>query len=88
MPDEFDEKKVFLAFGNPKFKWRTIDGIANEAKVPPDTVRVIVNEKTEQIVKSSVPNAKGEPVFMLREKRRLQTSAFLRLISALKNRGD
>ncbi|MEO9385868.1 hypothetical protein [Chromobacterium phragmitis] len=88
MANDDAEEKILKALENPKFKWRTIGGIAKEAKVSPDIVRAVVTQRSERIVKSSVPNTKGEPLFTLREKHRVQTSAFRRLVSALKNRGD
>lgn len=82
------EVKVLTALSNPRFKWRTIGGISKETEIPPETVRQVVTVKSDRVVMSSVPNTKGEPLFALREKRRIESSAFRRIVSALKNRGD
>lgn len=82
------EKKIIEALENPNFEWRTILGIANEAQLTPEVVHTVVTTKCDRIVKSCVPNTKGEPLFRLREKHRVQTGAFRRIVSALKNRGD
>jgi len=82
------EEKILKALMNPKYSWRTIGGIAKETKVSPEIVRNIVTMKSNRVVMASAPNTKGEPLFASRDQRRIQTSAFRRIVSALKNRGD
>ncbi|HBV9988667.1 TPA: hypothetical protein MEA99_002527 [Klebsiella aerogenes] len=81
-----DEEKIKNAFGNKKYTWRTIRGVAKETGLDPMIVTKYIMTHEDEIVKSSMPNEKGETLFTSRLNRRSQ-SPWVRIISAVKNRG-
>lgn len=81
------EEKIATAFANPKFKWRTVRGVAKETGFDNDSVSGYVSSHGDDIVKSSARNSKGEILFTSRKKFRDNAGIFSRLSSAMKNRG-
>lgn len=77
---------VLKALENPKYKWRTIDGISAEAKLDPSLVRRVISEAPDQIVRSSVPSESGQALFATREHIRKVSSVGAKLLGAIKNR--
>jgi hypothetical protein len=88
MSKDETEEKVLKALENPKFRWRTIRGIAKETEISPEIIRTVVTMKSDRVVMASVPNTKGEALFTSRNQRRSQAGTWGRIVSALKNRGD
>lgn len=82
-----EEEKIEKAFSNPKYKWRTVRGVAKETGTSPEAVTVYVRSHGDHIVKSSARNKKGEQLYTSREKYRDKAGVFVRLSSAMKNRG-
>ena len=86
--EKAQEKKIKDAFKNPKFTWRTIRGIAKEAGVSTEQVRVYISKHGDEIVASSTTNTKGERLFATRKHYRGRVSIARRMLAAVKNRGD
>jgi hypothetical protein len=82
------EEKILKALENPKFRWRTIRGLARETEISPEIIRTVVTIKSDRVVMASAPNTKGEALFTSRHQRRRQAGTLRRIVSALKNRGD
>lgn len=78
--------KVIAAFENPKFKWRTVHGVARDSGVPDEQVREIIERTQGLIVQSSVPSNDGLPLFTTRRHLRKYGTTFERLMGAFKNR--
>jgi hypothetical protein len=85
--DPKDRKEVVrLALENKKYKWRTIDGVAQESKLATDEVEEALSELADEIIRSSVPSKDGQALFTTRKHYRNQQNLGARLLSALKNR--
>jgi hypothetical protein len=79
---------VLHALENPKYKWRTISGIAKEVGLSLETVHEVIAENKDQIVRSSVPSADGEALYTTRDHYRRSASITDKLLGMLKNRAD
>jgi hypothetical protein len=77
--------KVLKALGNPKYKWRTLTGIAEEAHVDREIVLKIL-EESEDVVRSAVPGPHGEALFTTRSNYLSHASLFERFRSYVTNR--
>ncbi len=85
MSEEF-VKKVIVALGSEKYKWRTLKGVAEEAGCSEEDVLSVVSNKQEIIVKSSVPSKKGDQLFSTRKnylKRRSALDGILGVLSII-----
>jgi hypothetical protein len=88
---EISEEQIQLilkALENPKFKWRTIDGISSEAGLSPEQVREAISAMSDKIVKSSIPSEDGRALFTSRKQFREKASAFEKIMGAIKNRAE
>lgn len=81
-----EEERIIYAFENPKYKWRTLQGVAKEAGVSPATILKTVYKYNNKFIKSSVLSAQGEELFTTRKHFKKNASTFERLLGALKNR--
>jgi hypothetical protein len=77
--DRQSEKKIEQAFNNKDYEWRTIRGVAKEAKVN--------QYEVQEYIYSSSRNEDGEPLYGSREARRERGSISSRFLSAVRNRG-
>jgi hypothetical protein len=85
--DRQSEKKIEQAFNNKDYEWRTIRGVAKEAKVNQYEVQEYIYSHGDKVVKSSSRNEDGEPLYGSREARRERGSISSRFLSAVRNRG-
>lgn len=83
-----DEIKIIKAFENPKYKWRTIGGVAKEIGTSQEAVKRIIDAQLNDIIKSSVPDKSGEELYTTRRHYRQKTSVLNRFVAAIKNRAD
>jgi len=57
-----EEMKVFAAFENPNYDWRTVEGIAKETGLPTsDIIRIL--ESSDEIVRSAIPDKSGRVLY-------------------------
>ncbi|MGZ3240090.1 MAG: hypothetical protein ACXWJK_06815 [Burkholderiaceae bacterium] len=77
---------VRQALENPKFKWRTVQGVAKEAGVDERTVRRLIAELGENVVRSSVPSISGDDLFTTRKHYRESEGVLGRIVAILRNR--
>lgn len=80
-----DEARVILsAMNNSDFRWRTIRGIAKDAKLPPNEVteRVLDLQSKGIVIRASAPNKNGEPLFTTVEKYEESTPVATRIMSS------
>jgi len=85
---EQDLDAVIAALENPKYKWRTISGVAKESGVSQETVLEIISQNRDLIVQSSIPSIKGEDLYTTRNHYREFASSAQKIFGALKNRID
>jgi hypothetical protein len=85
-----DEKgqQVVRALENPKYDWRTIDGISTETGISPQQVSLILQflPSVVDIVQSSAPDKKGRQLFTTRNHFNRRQSIASRILSAFSDR--
>lgn len=86
-PQDAVQEMVLKALSNPKYRWRTIEGVAKETGLDPGIVRAAIAQAIgNTVVEAPVPSASGAPLFSTRE-HVLETATFgQRLAGAFKNR--
>ena len=86
-PYSEDQKRaVIAAFENPKYKWRTIAGVAREAGLPIDIVESIIAGNRDLIVRSSQRSQTDEELFTTRAHFSRFASPSQKFWGAVKNR--
>ncbi len=62
-----DERKVFEALADPKWDFRTVDGIRKVSGLPNDEILLILNKYTGDLVrKSDIPDPQGRNIYTLK----------------------
>lgn len=61
------EREVFEALKDPRWDFRTIDGIASSTKLDPTRVSQTIERYPDLIRRSSVPGPNGKDLFTLRK---------------------
>ena len=77
---------VIKALENPEYRWRTVQGVANETGLPTQTVEAVIRKNHETVVKSSIPSNKGEALYTTRSHFLKRASLGEKLLGAIKNR--
>jgi len=81
-------REVVRALENPKYDWRTIDGIAEETGIDPFQVSQILRflPNVVDIVQSSVPDKFGRPLFTTRNHYKKTQNVASRFLSVFSDR--
>ncbi|MFQ5961142.1 MAG: hypothetical protein ACE5MG_07080 [Candidatus Methylomirabilales bacterium] len=66
-PPENQEELVLKALGNPKYNWRTCEGVSHETGIDVETVGRIVESMPDLIIRSRIPDEKGRPLYATRK---------------------
>ena len=77
---------VIGALENPDYDWRTIDGIVNDTKLSPDKVLQIIKLLESEVIRSSIPDEKGRPLYTTRKHYSMTHSLANRFLNAASNR--
>lgn len=77
---------VVEALENPRYKWRTLEGVAKDTGIEPSVVYRVIERLGTQVVKSGVASTKGDELFTTRRHLRQKGSFFSRFAAALRNR--
>ena len=78
--------KVIAALESPKFKWRTIKGVAGETGLDSSIVQAIISDHEDIIIRSTIPSESGESLYTTREHFRKSATIFEKIVGSLKNR--
>lgn len=83
-----EQEVVIKALESPKYRWRTVKGIAKEARLSENVVLTTVNNlrKTGNVVRSRVTSDTGEELFTTRKRFKESAPFSARLLAALRNR--
>ena len=82
------KKLVIKSLGSPKYKWRTIPGVAKEVKISEGAVKSIISQAKDLVVKSSLPSVDGQELYTTRSHYRTVASPMTKILGALRNRLD
>lgn len=88
MEEKITNQKVIQAFENPKYRWRTINGVAKEVGISQDDVRHVIDAMADNIIKSSAHTENGEELYTTRQHYRQKSNVLNRIVSSIKNRAD
>jgi hypothetical protein len=84
--DDSAMRLVIDALEDPRYDWRTVEGVAEQTGVDPYTVRAILKESEDKIVRSSVPDESGRSLYTTRRHYRQTNGLGTRILSALSDR--
>ena len=77
-------ESVLTALANPRYQWRTVDGIAREARLSPAQIANILNtELREVIIRSAVKDKQGRTLYTTRTRYKKTRTIGNRILSAL-----
>ena len=62
------ERKVFEALSDETWDFRTVEGITETTQLPDSEVKTILTKYPNLVRKSSIPDAKGRDLFLLRDR--------------------
>ncbi|MDG5814951.1 hypothetical protein QA601_07680 [Chitinispirillales bacterium ANBcel5] len=79
-------EKVLRALENKKYRWRTIQGIAEEECMSAERVECVIHANKEKIVRSSLKSEKGETLYTTRRHYKQNASVCERIVASFKNR--
>src|SRR5258708_28089703 len=70
------------ALENPKYIWRTVEGIAKETSLPPgDVLYALESDLSDSVVRSSIPDRKGRSLYATRGRYQSRRSVVNRFLS-------
>ena len=84
-PEE-TKKAIFKALVNPKYQWRTIEGISKETGIEPDIIQRVIRKYSDEVVKSALMSKSGKSLFTSRSKFRKEASILKKIHGAIKSR--
>jgi predicted ArsR family transcriptional regulator len=79
-------QRVTSALEDPKYEWRTIDGVAKELGLTEAQVRAVLDDLQEEIVRSSVPDESGRNLYTTRRHYRQTHGLGSRILNALSDK--
>lgn len=85
-----DEKeiKIIGALENDKFKWRTIDGIANDTNISKEEIASIISKCDDLIIKSNIPSIDGKELFTTRKQLKKKATLSEKFAAVINNRSS
>ena len=88
MPEQYENEWTLIknALENPKYKWRTLNGVAKETGLDPNTIKDTINLKQYTIVASAAPAPDGSELFTTRDHYREKSTIWERFENAVINR--
>jgi hypothetical protein len=81
-----ETEMVIAALENPDYDWRTIEGIVNDTKLSPERVLHIIKTLESELIRSSIPDEKGRPLYTTRKHYSETHSVYNRFINVVGNR--
>jgi hypothetical protein len=79
--DKWTQLKTALE--NPKYEWRTVRGLIRETGLDESELLAEMKAHEGQIIRSSIPNKRGEDLFTTRDHYRKKASIWERLNSSI-----
>ncbi|MDR3665813.1 MAG: hypothetical protein P4L35_03110 [Ignavibacteriaceae bacterium] len=75
-------RKVIVALENPKYDWRTLEGIVKELRLPLETVKAAIANLDDIVIRTSAPNASGHVLYTTRQHYYKKRGFFTRSLTA------
>ncbi len=74
------EKQVLAALADPRFEWRTVEGVSRDTQVAPDRVLQVIEAMPDLVIRSRIPDAEGRALYTTREHYKETHSSLERLL--------
>ena len=72
--------RIMRALEDPRWDWRTVDGISRETGIPPAEIRGFLSDSGRSVVRSVARDPQGRPLFTTRKRYREGHSLLERLL--------
>ena len=79
------EEQIINSLSNPKFSWRTLEGVSRETGLNQDEILQFIESKPDLFIKSRIPDEKGRALYATREHYRKSTSIWQRTLDQFKS---
>jgi len=79
-------KAVIDAMEDARYEWRTLDGLAEQTKLPIEEIRQLIDYLQDEIIRSSVPDERGRDLYTTRKHYRQTHGLGTRLLTALSDK--
>jgi hypothetical protein len=63
---DLEDSRILDALRDPKWDFRTINGLATELQIPPKRIELVMQKHAGSIRRSLVPDRSGEPLYTMR----------------------
>jgi hypothetical protein len=77
---------VIRALEDPRYEWRTVEGLAEQTGLSATNLRQILEELNGEIIRSSVPDESGRALYTTRRHYRQTQGLGTRILSALSDK--
>ena len=79
------EEQIINALSNPKFSWRTLEGVSRETGLDQSEILEFIESKPDLFIKSLIPDEKGRALYATREHYRKSNSIWQRTLDQFKS---
>jgi len=80
-----ETERVLAALANPRYSWRTVEGVSRETGLDPARVLQIIEGMPELVVRSRIPDAQGRALYATRAHYRKTHSSVKRLVDQFRS---
>ena len=77
--------QCLAALENPKYKWRTVDGVSRETGIPTETVRQLLESVPDKVIRSRIPDLEGRVLYTTRRHYRRTNSPLVRIMDSFRS---
>jgi hypothetical protein len=77
---------VIRALEDPRYEWRTIDGVSEQTGIPAPKVQEMLENLQQYVVRSSIPDESGRNLYTTRKHYRQTHGLGSRILSALSDK--
>lgn len=78
--------RIINALEDPRYEWRTIDGLAEQIGISPSQIREILEDLKEELVRSSIRDESGRELYTTRRHYRQTHGLGSRILNALSDK--
>lgn len=83
-----EEEKIISALRDPRWDYRTIDGIAKDTELTPEQVMSFLESRKDIVWKSNIPDKLGRDLFTLKERVSQSKEFFRNLTTFMTKRSE
>jgi hypothetical protein len=84
--DPHSTRVVLEALEDPRYGWRTVDGVARQTGLTRKEVLAVMDASADRVLRSRSTTPDGAPLYTTREHYQRRAGVGARLLAALRNR--